>query len=860
MTPHITLSVAAVWALALVAPFPTEAGGRCISQAPRDGVTPAWPCLQGEIDALSRSGGGVLVLPKGAYLTARLELKSDVVLRLERGATVLASTNRQDYGCDGGPHRRLSVIGACGARNIGIEGEGRIDGRGGMYSRHDDGPDRWRSLHLVDCSDVRLEGVSFVDSNYWTVFLQRCDGVVVRHVTIRSQTNFNNDGLDLEVRNAVVEDCDIDSDDDAICFKSHSPGFAVENVAVARCRLSSHCNFIKFGTASFGVFRNVSVRDCELVTRTTGLRDWTTRDMGVPDRTWGISGIALEVVDGGGVENVVVDGVKLNGGVMNPVFIRLGTRHESSVRGRPFLRNVTIANVTSVSNAYSLLPIFISGVKDARISDVVLRNVDVAFKAQGRLTDLAVEVPELERAYPEIHLFGDRFPSYGAFVRHADRVRFENVTYRTVGGTEVRPCVKTDDVTDFEATDGDVVLAADYGVVADVAELQTSRIQAAIDAAGAIGSGVVRLPRGRVASGALFLRGGVTLEIPEGSVLAGSSDWRDYGDGGRVNALLSAVGVSHVGIRGAGLIDGVDVECPKGEEGFRGPHVFFAKNASAMRIEGVQVERAGNYAFLCRNCSDIAVTGVKVRGGHDGVHLQACEHARIVDCDFRTGDDCVAGTDNRHVVVSNCYFNSSCNAFRFGVADFVVSDCAFKGPGEHPHRISVKRGHPRTSMGAAFVHFSPTDRNPVLPSDNWTIQRCRIDNVGSVYSYDHEKGLWQTGQPALRLRFADIHATNVRNPIRAVGDGELDLTLENVSVGLAASDVPRPALDVRKFHALRLGGLSLDNGTETAPVAEIRDGDLVEWLGTGDERLPVGRYKLSGIREERERKNENRTE
>ena len=82
-----------------------------------------------------------------------------------------------------------------------------------------------------------------------------------------------------------------------------------------------------------------------------------------------------------------------------------------------------------------------------------------------------------------------------------------------------------------------IVSAADYGVSANDGGLQTKKLQSALDAAGKLAekqkkTAVVRLPEGRVESGSLFFnQDNVVLEIPGGTVLAGSPNWRDYGDG-----------------------------------------------------------------------------------------------------------------------------------------------------------------------------------------------------------------------------------------------------------------------------------------------------------------------------------------
>jgi hypothetical protein len=77
------------------------------------------------------------------------------------------------------------------------------------------------------------------------------------------------------------------------------------------------------------------------------------------------------------------------------------------------------------------------------------------------------------------------------------------------------------------------------------------------------------------------------------------------------------------------------------------------------------------------------------------------------------------------------------------------------------------------------------DQRP-LPSDHWLVQDCTIDNADCVYGYDFERGLWQTGQPAMRLRFVNVKATRIARPLRVLGDDQrqFELTLENVDISL----------------------------------------------------------------------------
>jgi hypothetical protein len=222
---------------------------------------------------------------------------------------------------------------------------------------------------------------------------------------------------------------------------------------------------------------------------------------------------------------------------------------------------------------------------------------------------------------------------------------------------------------------------------------------------------------------------------------------------------------------------------------------------------------------MCFDSRDAEVGGVKVRGGHDALHTQRCERFRVRDCDFRTGDDCFAGCDNLEFDVRDCQLNSSCNAFRLGCDKLVVKDCRLWGPGEYEHKISG-----RTDMLVAFAHFAPPDRLPQRPSDDWLIENLTIDRAQALYLYDFERGGWMQGQPARRLQFKNIRATNLTRPTRVVGDTgrQFQLTLDDVSLALHADNLDQTLLDVNQFDTLTLRNVRLANSGRRPVLAAAR--------------------------------------
>ena len=413
--------------------------------------------LQAAIDNVSALGGGTVHVAPGEYLVAFLELKDNVTLDLAPGARLVADVDTLLARAKSSAHEHdqdNALILSHGARNVAIVGGGEIDGRGALATPYvNNRPGRWKLLVFQDTEGIRLEDVTLKASASWTCFLQRCAKVVARRVKIDGHANYNNDGFDLEARDVLIEDCDIDCEDDCICGKIHDPDFVSENVEVRNCRLASNCNFIKTGTASYGVFRKWHVHDIVMERcRAAPFEDlqWTRRKIpGVDEPISGLAGIALEAVDGGAVEDVLVERVEMRSGVQTPFFLRVGARNGTG--DRPFhMRNVTIRDVKAVSCSW--IASSVTGVPNRRLGGGILfQNIDMTVKG-GIVGDAwRAPVPECEREYPENRSFGTPLPAHGFYLRHADGVSFENVKVR-VDGEDPRPAFVMDDCTEIHST------------------------------------------------------------------------------------------------------------------------------------------------------------------------------------------------------------------------------------------------------------------------------------------------------------------------------------------------------------------------------------------------------------------------
>lgn len=437
------LTRAAWFAMAALAFSPVARAAATLPAAERgvisDGETLNTAVIQKLIDEASAQGGGTVVFPAGRYVTGTIQLKDGVTLRLEAGAVLLGSTRAADYrnldpftAGDGVPLGYALIV-ADSAKNVGIEGAGTIDGRG-RELRATQNPYNVRPflMRWLRCTGVTVKEVQLTNPGAWTLNFFQSRDITVEHVTIRTRATglANNDGIDLDsCDGAVIRDCDIDSGDDALCFKATSP-LPSRNITVTNCKLSTKCNGIKLGTESLGGFENITVTGCTL-------------------NNIGMAGIALYEVDGGDLQRVTVSDITMDG-VSVPISIRLGARLKTfrpSDQPKPVgrLRDVTIKNVRATG--VRMIGLLINGIPGHPVENLTLENIEITVPGGGTAEQAKVELPEREAAYPEFSMFGRVMPASGIYLRHARYVTFKNV--RT---TAVQPDARPEKV--FVDVDG----------------------------------------------------------------------------------------------------------------------------------------------------------------------------------------------------------------------------------------------------------------------------------------------------------------------------------------------------------------------------------------------------------------------
>jgi len=236
------------------------------------------------IDAVSKKGGGRVVVPRGTWFTGPITLKSNIELFTEAGALVIFSTDKDLYplvetNFEGfNTYRCMSPINGRNLENVALTGQGVFDGSGEAWravKKEKLTESQWKKLvasgglvsengktwypsqqfingekvaemnvprslktkaefeqirdflrpvmvSLISCKKVLIDGPTFQNSPAWCLHPLMCEDFTLRNATIRNPWySQNGDGIDIEsCKNSIIHDSNFDVGDDAICIKS----------------------------------------------------------------------------------------------------------------------------------------------------------------------------------------------------------------------------------------------------------------------------------------------------------------------------------------------------------------------------------------------------------------------------------------------------------------------------------------------------------------------------------------------------------------------------------------------------------------------------------------------------------------
>lgn len=431
-----------------------------------DGTTLDSKSIQQAIDTCTKQGGGNVIFPAGKYLSGTIVLKDNVTLLLQKDALILGSTNIDHYDnidpfTDGlGIDVGWALLVAVDAKNIGITGEGAIDGQGAqLKARHILADTRGEAkiwgrrpflLRIVRCTGVTVRGITLYYAAAWTSHYFQSRQILIEQVKIVSHGVAHNDGMDIDgCQQVQIRDCDVESGDDALCFKTTSSTMACKDIKVTRMRLKSNQAAIKMGTESMAPFEDIDISHCEI---------YDTRN----------GGIKLLTVDGAHLRRVTISDITMKN-VRTPMLLRLGSRLNVFRKGKDVqqptgsFEQVVIRNIKADAAADAQLKppsgILITGVPGHAIHQVTLENIEINLAGGGTADQARHAVPEAIDQYPEVKTFGPLIPAYGIWARHVRGLTLKNIRIN-LASPDLRPAFIAEDGENIELSGWQVTAAA----------------------------------------------------------------------------------------------------------------------------------------------------------------------------------------------------------------------------------------------------------------------------------------------------------------------------------------------------------------------------------------------------------------
>ncbi len=350
--------------------------------------------IQSAIDACNRAGGGKVLVPAPhTFMTGPLELRSNLELHVETGATLLANPDEGVYAKSAfrdNPGEGTMWLSGDNVQNLTITGGGMIDGNGiafmgaeledcyelKPFDRVDPRP---HVLTLIGGSHISIHDIHIGNAAYWTIHLAGCDDVDVANVTIRNSVKVrNSDGIDIDhSKNVNIRDCVIESGDDCICLKNrreYEEFGACENISVTNCIMTSSSCAFKIGSENMDAIRHVTCDGCII-------RD-SNRGIGIQNR------------DEGTVTDVTFSNISIEGrlfgdvwwGKSEPIYVtafpRANGNHKDANWRFPAgetkgsvgeIRDITFSDISCDSEN----GVYINAESPDKISQILLDQIDV---------------------------------------------------------------------------------------------------------------------------------------------------------------------------------------------------------------------------------------------------------------------------------------------------------------------------------------------------------------------------------------------------------------------------------------------------------------------------------------------------
>jgi Endopolygalacturonase len=374
------------------------------------------------IQQASAEGGGTIYFPAGEYLTAAIKMESNITLHLESGAIINFSEDFEDYlpfvdvRWEGTFMKTFQpLIYARDAENITITGRGTLNGKGHVWWNRireigqevrDNGkvkePDKlqkiWKEqnpdvvvedyykrtieslffrppfIQFLECNNIRIEGISIINSPFWTINPVGCNNILIHGITINNPSENpkgpNTDGVNpSSCRNVRISDCFISAGDDCITIKSgrdangRKYGHPCENITITNCVMLSGHGGVVIGSEMSGGVKKITISNCVFNGTDNGIRLKASRGRG---------GVVEEIR----VNNIVMNGIRRDAFIFDLFYDKSSVKEPVTER-TPVFRNIHISNITG--NEINRVG-YITGIEEMPIDEISFSNINMSAK------------------------------------------------------------------------------------------------------------------------------------------------------------------------------------------------------------------------------------------------------------------------------------------------------------------------------------------------------------------------------------------------------------------------------------------------------------------------------------------------
>ena len=363
--------------------------------------------FQNLIDNLHSLGGGVIVVPKGTYITGALFFKQGVNLFLEEGATILGSEDLSLY-----PNRKTRIEGQTriytpaliNADNVDgfvIAGKGVIDGNGyhwwkefwDAYKEDNNCSNllngRPRLIYISNSKNCVIHGLKLQNSAFWTSHIYKSHHIKLIDCSFCSPIEPlpapSTDAIDIDAcHDVLIKNCYMEVNDDAIALKGGKGVYADmdddngpnERVIIEGCKYGFCHSALTCGSESIHN-KNIILRNAKL------------------NGTWQLTHFKLRPDTPSHYEYISIENIV---GTITGSFINLNPWAQYSV---PVDRkDMPISKVEHISykNCHLEAGIFFNVLKSDKyiLDDFSFSNIKVITKDKGTNLDKVVEFYKLD--------------------------------------------------------------------------------------------------------------------------------------------------------------------------------------------------------------------------------------------------------------------------------------------------------------------------------------------------------------------------------------------------------------------------------------------------------------------------------